>query len=80
MDQREPETACDAPGALWRELRRKAGLSQGQVADALGSNQTTVSKIESGNRRMLFDEAIRFANACRVTDEEWIALRHRVAA
>jgi DNA-binding XRE family transcriptional regulator len=38
--------------ALLRELRREAGLTQVQVAEALGVPQSFVSKYESGERRL----------------------------
>lgn len=35
-------------GPLLKEARRKAGLSQAQLADPLGMSRATVSAIESG--------------------------------
>ncbi len=39
-----------------KAARREAGLTQGQVAQALGRPQSFVSKIESGERRVDFVE------------------------
>jgi transcriptional regulator with XRE-family HTH domain len=44
-----------------REARRTAGLSQVEVARALGKPQTYVSKCELGERRIDFVEAEDFA-------------------
>jgi len=39
-----------SPGAMLRELRRKAGLSQRQVAARLGIDFTNLSRFETGQR------------------------------
>ena len=45
-----------------RDARRRAGLTQAQVADALGKTQTFVSKCELGERRIDPIDLVDFAN------------------
>ena len=47
--------------ARLREARKKAGLTQVEVAKALGKRQTFVSKCEVGERRVDFVEVEEFA-------------------
>jgi transcriptional regulator with XRE-family HTH domain len=44
-----------------RGARKEAGLSQADVARALGCAQALVSKVETGQRRLDVVELIRFA-------------------
>jgi transcriptional regulator with XRE-family HTH domain len=44
-----------------REARKAAGLTQAQVAERLGKQQSYVSKVESGERRIDPVELKRFA-------------------
>jgi transcriptional regulator with XRE-family HTH domain len=44
-------------------IRDQSGVKQKQVAQALGWNQSAVSKIENGQRRIDIVEFIRVANA-----------------
>ena len=48
---------------LLRELREAAGLTQTQVAEALGMHQSYVSKYETGERRLDVVELRRVAMA-----------------
>lgn len=52
--------------SLIEEARLKAGLSQKDVADALGVHQTWVSKIEGGERRLDVVEFLELAEALGV--------------
>lgn len=56
--------------ALLRQARLDAGLTQNQVASALGTHQSFVSKCESGERRVDVIELERFARVYRrpITD------------
>jgi transcriptional regulator with XRE-family HTH domain len=47
---------------LLRESRRRAGLSQAQVAERIGETQTFVSKCERGERRI---DVIELGTLCR---------------
>jgi transcriptional regulator with XRE-family HTH domain len=54
------------------ELRREAGLTQSEVAERLGTDQSTYSKIEKGVRRMDFIEVLAWADAIGVDPVELI--------
>lgn len=68
-EPRKPWTASLHDGAykafveILVQKRDKAGLSQQEVADRLGWNQSLVAKIETQQRRMDVAEFLRFANA-----------------
>jgi transcriptional regulator with XRE-family HTH domain len=47
-----------------KELRKKAGLSQRELADALGREQNLVARIETGQRRVDFIEFVQICRAC----------------
>ena len=49
--------------ALLREARRRAGLTQTEVAERLGKPQSYVAKVEGGERRLDTIEMIAFAQA-----------------
>lgn len=51
--------------------RRRAGLSQTQLAEKLGQRQQFVSKYESGERRL---DVIEFVDAARALDLDWTRL------
>ena len=48
--------------AMLVERRRRSGLSQQAVADALGWNQSIIAKVESVQRRLDVVELVRIAN------------------
>lgn len=48
---------------LLRDLREHAGLTQQDVADALGTSQATISKIETGERKLDLIELRQYGNA-----------------
>lgn len=48
---------------LVREGRRKAGLSQSELAERLGRPQSWVSKVEIGERRLDLEELRRVCEA-----------------
>ncbi len=49
--------------ALLLEARRRAGLTQAEVAERLGKPQSYVAKVEGGERRLDTLEMIAFAEA-----------------
>lgn len=51
--------------ALLKEARLKAGLTQEEVAAALGYPQSYIAKIEGGERRL---EVVEFIALCEVID------------
>lgn len=58
---------------LLRQLRHEAGLTQAQVAEALGVPQSFVSKYESGQRRLDIVELRHTLRALNVTTSEFLA-------
>jgi transcriptional regulator with XRE-family HTH domain len=54
-------------GSRLRELRDTSGMSQGELADALGVDQSTVSRIERGQRAVTARELALASGALRVT-------------
>ena len=53
-------------GSLVLKWRTSAGLSQAALADALGTQQTTVSKLESGTYRLGVSQLVRILRACGI--------------
>jgi len=58
-------------GNLLEAARLKAGLSQKQVADAVGIRQNMVSNYENGRRRLTRSMARRLADVLKVTPERF---------
>ena len=52
---------------ILREAREEAGMSQGQLAEALGYLQSTMSHIERGARRL---DVVEFIDYCRAVDAD----------
>jgi transcriptional regulator with XRE-family HTH domain len=50
--------------ALAVELRKRAGLSQRQLAERLGREQNYIARIETGQRRVDVVELIQLCLAC----------------
>lgn len=74
-----------------REIREARGLTQQQMAAALGLSQSAYFRIELGQRRLAFDDAVRAAAAlgCSLADlaaapqgaaESFVACATRIAA
>lgn len=61
MDEQATERAALA--RLLRDLREQAGLTQEDVAGRLGVTQSTISKIETAERRLDLVELRQFADA-----------------
>lgn len=49
-----------------RELRKKAGITQGELGEAVGLHQTQIGKLESAGRNLTFEWARRIAKALKV--------------
>lgn len=58
-------------GARIRELRKKKGLSQLELAEKVGCSETHLSNIETGSAKMGVDIAIRIAEYFDVSTD-WI--------
>lgn len=55
-------------GYRLRRIREASGLSQAQVAEALGlKSGSAIAKIEAGNRRITATEFAAWAGACGTT-------------
>ena len=46
------------------EARRAAGLTQKELAERLGTNQTYVAALEKGRKNITFSTLARYARAC----------------
>lgn len=58
--------------ALLRKIRLEAGLTQGQLAKSLNTDQTVISKIESGERRIDVLELREICKAVGITLEGFV--------
>lgn len=68
MDDRN--TGAARLGALVSSWRKDAGLSQSAVAELLGTQQATVSKLESGTYKLTVAQLVFIANACGLSLED----------
>jgi transcriptional regulator with XRE-family HTH domain len=63
--------------AICREARRRAGVSQRELAKRAGVSPSTVTRIERGRMEPTFDLLTRLVEACgqelriRITDIDW---------
>ena len=51
-------------GSLIREARRRAGLTQQQLAERLGTTQSALARIESGRTEPSFRRVVEIVRAC----------------
>lgn len=51
-------------GDLIREARRRAGLTQKDLAEQLGTTQAVIARWESGRRSPQFDRVVEAIRAC----------------
>jgi len=49
---------------LVREARRRAGLSQRELADRAGTTQSAIARLESGRTSPAFDTVVRLIKLC----------------
>ena len=52
-----------AVGQALRELRKRAGLTQEQVAERMGTSSTYLSRLEAGQRDIRFSTVLRLLDA-----------------
>jgi transcriptional regulator with XRE-family HTH domain len=64
------------------DMRQKAGgMTQRQLAEAVGREQNYVARIETGQRRLDLVELVQLCGACNVDPEREIArITHRIAS
>jgi DNA-binding XRE family transcriptional regulator len=60
---------------LLRGVRVEAGLTQSELASRLGTDQTFISKYESGERRL---DILELRVVCQVIGVDFIAFMHRL--
>ena len=60
-------------GTLIREARRHQGLTQNDLAEALGTSQSAVARIEQGNQNLSLDMLARIGGRL---DSEFVSLGH----
>lgn len=58
-----------AGGALVREARRRAGLTQGELAARARTTQSAVARVESGRTSPSYDTVLRLVAACGFTPD-----------
>lgn len=51
-------------GEIIREARRRAGLSQQDLAERLGTTQSVITRWETGRRSPTFETVIKAVRAC----------------
>lgn len=57
------DTSLDRMGGIIRDARKHRGLTQAQLADELGTSQSAIHRIESGNQNLSLDMINRIASA-----------------
>jgi transcriptional regulator with XRE-family HTH domain len=59
--------------AFLREMRKKAKLTQRQLADRIGQSQWWVARSETGSRRLDVAEFVEFCVGCKADPAQAIA-------
>jgi transcriptional regulator with XRE-family HTH domain len=54
-------------------MRQRAGMTQRQLAEAVGREQNYVARIETGQRRVDLIELLQICRACGLEPEEEVA-------
>lgn len=57
------DTSLDRIGTIIRDARKHRGLTQAQLAEQLGTSQSAIHRIESGNQNLSMDMINRIASA-----------------
>jgi transcriptional regulator with XRE-family HTH domain len=73
---------------LVREARKRAGLSQRELAEKAGTTQSAIARLESGRTRPAFDDVLRLVRLCgfdldimlvEQDDSDWSQARRQLA-
>ncbi len=56
-------------GVLVREARRRAGLTQGELAARAGTTQSAIARVESSRTSPSYDTVLRLVTACGFTPD-----------
>lgn len=63
---KSPKTPADVLGAILKDARRDAGITQEALADGLGlAGNTVIGRLEAGERDMLLVEFVRFCDTVK---------------
>jgi transcriptional regulator with XRE-family HTH domain len=72
VDDAPVDAVLDAVGPRLREMRRRGGGTLGQLSDTTGISVSTLSRLESGQRRPTLELLLLLARAHRVPLDELI--------
>ena len=65
-------------GERIKKLRERTSISQSNLAEVLGMNRVTISKIENGERKIYAEEIIKFSEYFNISSDVLLDLRrHR---
>lgn len=80
--EREVVTAgpvAEGVGRVVRRLRDQMGATQGELAERVGLSRTSITNIEIGRQRILFEDVWKLAIALNVTaDGLWKAIYREI--
>jgi transcriptional regulator with XRE-family HTH domain len=57
-------------GARLRAIRQRRGMTQSELADAIGTHFTGISAVERGVRGLTLQQAVKLATALKVSPDE----------
>ena len=73
---------------LVREARKRAGLTQRELAERAGTTQSAIARLESGRTRPAYDEVLRLVRLCGFDldtmlverdDSDWVQAKRQLA-
>ena len=63
----------DALGPMIKKCRRQAGLTQAELADAIGCSEEHLSRIENGRKSINFDALVRLTRLFGVSADDLLS-------
>lgn len=66
-------------GARLRALRKARDMTQVELAEVLGTQQTAISQVEIGNRGLTVQQVVKLAKALRVSTDAILGPRNGAA-